>query len=187
MRQLDITAILVSLLLLLCEYSAAQEIYSAGPLQASSPQGPWTVARKTEFGIVFGRAGPLGTTDSIAYANLYNAAGPLDEDGLMAEAKANVVSFFRSPNTRLGVTEFHQRRDRDYPCVSVRSAVQVFANSTLTGESASKQMRVLICQPRGHAKYGFVAGFSYTAETAIESQEAEAESFFKSVQFARAK
>jgi hypothetical protein len=184
-RSFSAAPIFFLLVLLFSAHSAAQENHSAGPLRVTSPQGSWSLARKTDVGVVFWRAGAPGTTDGMAYANLYEAKGPLDQDGLLAEVKTNVASFFQSPNAIVGEVRFEPRKDRRYPCVDVRSTLQVFANSTLTGESISRPVHLLICQPQGRIKYGFVAGFVYAAERASTSEESEANKFFSGVQLTR--
>jgi hypothetical protein len=178
------TAMVAWLVLSPVQPLAAQAAHSVGVLQVNPPPGHWRVARQTDFGIVFSKDGPSGLTDMIAYANVYEASGPLDEDGLMREAKANVASFFHAPNAKVGSTTFEKSKDRAYPCVSVSSAMKVFQGSEFTGESVSKQMRVLICQPRGRTKYGFVLGFTYSANTALTEKDALAAQFFGGVQLA---
>jgi hypothetical protein len=178
-----LTACLALSTLFAAEYSAAQEVHTIGPLRVNAPtQGSWSLARKTDYGVVFRSAEQPDVGDTIAYVNAYRSRGPLDGDGLLAEVKANVASFLQAPNARITSTSFTLQQDRPYPCVAVRASMEVSANTNPSDTSIAKQMRVHICQPKGGTTYGFVVGFAYTARSPQEGKESQADAFFGGVQ-----
>lgn len=160
---------------------------SIPPLSIQPPAGDsWQIGRKTEFGIVFQRV--LASGDySMAYVNLFGLHSPDNADAFLTEVKANIATFFQSPNARVVGTTFHPTNERGYSCVVIRTTIEVLKteSSALDPAPVTMQSRVLLCREPGSQPLGFAVGFSYTAPTPTTAGDSEVDAFMNGVRLVR--
>ncbi len=153
------------------------------PLSVQRPAGSsWQIIRQSDTGVTFQRA-VIDAVWSVAYVQGFESQSSDDPAAFLTEVKTSIASHFvGGPNAKVVSYSLNPTGDRGYPCVLVRSTIELSTPQTQMPVTATKrQGRILFCRLHGKEHIGFAVGFTYTAEVPLPASELEADTFLNRV------
>ncbi len=156
-----------------------------GPLMVTHPSaGQWSVLRKTESGVIFIRQTSAHSDfPDMAIVNVFPTSVPNDPQAWLQEVEKNVELYFRGSNAIVISKSVETLTNQVHACARVRAVVDI-SSATIglaNSEPVRRQNLLHLCRLPDQP-IGYLAAFSYVAESISATLENDGASFFAGVE-----